>query len=216
MLYPRLLSVAFAAFILCLTSRPANAQILLNGGFENPRITSGTTSSTVPTDWTDASDTLVSNGNGVEGNTPYGTQFLVLQAGDALTQTINGFRANQTYVLGFDYEFQQGTEADPLTVSISGTAANTSTPYTLTGGGPAGSGAINFESGVLIFTASNTGSATFSFSDLGAEVALDNVGLYGNIQTPPATPEPSTYAEMLLGLVALAGFGLMRRRSARA
>jgi len=86
----------------------------------------------------------------------------------------------------------------------------------LSGGGYAGSNTINFQSGVLVFTASSSGLATISFSNLGAAVALDNIGLYGNIVTVPTTPEPSTYAEMLLSLVALAGLGLVRRQSARA
>jgi len=213
MMYPRFLSVAFAIFILCLASRQSNAQILLNGGFEDPQI-NGTLSLATPADWTDSSDEIIANGNGVLGNTPYGTQFLELQPAAALSQQISGFTANQTYVLGFDYEYQTGTP-DPLTVSVTG-AANVSEQFTLSGGGYAGSNTINFQSGVLVFTASSSGLATISFSNLGAAVALDNIGLYGNIVTVPTTPEPSTYAEMLLSLVALAGLGLVRRQSARA
>jgi MYXO-CTERM domain-containing protein len=216
MTHPRLLSVAFAAVVLCLASRPANAQILLNGGFELPLISSGSTSTATPTSWTDSSDFIISNGNGVTGNTPYGSQYLDLTPSATLSQQISGFTANQTYVLGFDYEYQTG---DPLalTVSVSG-AANSTASFALnvSGAGFEGANQIPFQSGVLVFTASSSGSATISFSNLGAAVALDNVGLYGNIVTPPATPEPSTYAEMLLGLVALAGLGLMRRQSARA
>jgi hypothetical protein len=215
MMYPRLLSVAFATLALGLASNHASAQVLLNGGFELPLIASGGSSGTAPTDWTDSSDTIFSNGNGVVGNTPYGSQFVVLLPGDALSQTISGFTANQTYVLGFDFEYQVGDPLD-LTASVTG-AANASEPFTLGAGGPEGNGTIPFQSGVLVFTASASGSATISFEDDGAAVALDNVGLYGNIKTaPPTTPEPSTYAEMLIGMLALAGFGLMRRRSVRA
>ncbi len=206
MTYLRLPSIAFAAVSLLLVPHSASAQILQNGGFELPLLSSGASAAQVPTDWTGSGITIVSNGNGSFGNTPYGSQFVDLGAGGTLTQTISGFAANQTYFLGFDYEYQAGTESDSFTVSVSG-AANTSTSYTLTGGGSEGTNPIPFQSTALVFTTNSSGSATFTFSDLGAAVALDNVGLYGNIVAPVDSPEPSTYAEMFLGLVALAGLG---------
>lgn len=214
MMYPRLLSVAFTAFVLSLASQSANAQILLNGGFELPGQPAGLINSGVPTDWTTDVDFLVSNGNGVFGNTPYGSQFVVMDEAP-LSQTVSGFTQGQTYVFGFDFAYESGTQSSPLIVSLSG-ADDSRASFDLTTM-VSFDATIPFQSTAIVFTAASSGSITFSFSDVGAVVALDNVGLYGNIvPPPPTTPEPSTYAEMLLGLVALAGFGLMRRRCARA
>ena len=206
----RLFLVVAAAVALCLSTHPAHAQVLLNGSFENPQST-GTYNSA--TDWTTSSvqylqyNNFLNNGN---GTTPYGSEYVYL-AGGNLMQTISGFTAGETYVLGADFA-SEADFAGTFTLAVSG-AATASTTFILTPGGPYKYSTIPFQSGVLTFTASSSGTATISLFSSAYGVAVDNVALYGS---SPTTPEPSTYAELLLGLGALAGVGLMRRRSVRA
>lgn len=197
-LHPNICSIA-AAFVcsLGLFSSAAQAQILLNGGFEQP---TPTPVSGAGTAWTlSGTASIVPNG-GAFGNTPFDSQFLNFSSGATISQTITGFIAGNTYVLGADYADLAGGPAPQLTLSISG-AATSSQSFNGLVQGPA-IGTIQFQSGFILFTAASTGSATITLANSGSSaLALDNVALFGNIVT---VPEPSTWALMLAGLGFLA------------
>jgi hypothetical protein len=220
MMYSRSLTLAaLVAASLSFGAIRANAQILLNGSFETPTVPSAGGFDSA-TDWNASGPGALyvqSNNAGAAtnntGTTPYGSQFAILEVG-SLTQTISGFTAGNTYVLGVDFA-DEANNGGTFDLSVSG-AANASASFTLNPGGNYGSNPIPFQSDVLIFTATSSGTATISLGNItmvsGEPVALDNVGLYG-YGPQVTTPEPATWAEMALGCALLAGLAMFRRRS---
>jgi len=196
--------------------------VLLNGSFENPVVAAGSVTPGGGDSWTpsDASGVfLISNGNGI-GDTPYGVQFLGLNGQSAANmfesdaQTIAGFEAGVTYVLGVDFADALGGPDPILSISLSG-AFNGSQSYLAPIAGPYGAGQIPFTSAVFFFTPTTSGSATITLTNLGinSAIAIDNVSLYGNV---PPIPEPTSFAALLLGAALLGGVALARRRAGRA
>jgi hypothetical protein len=125
---------------------------------------------------------------------------------------VTGFTAGAQYVIGADFADESG-EGGTFTSGVTGTATGGDVigqSFTLNDQSTPDGNPIDFQSGFVVFTATADGSATFSFSSPGT-TALDNVALYGGSAT---APEPSTYAEMLLGLGALVV--LARRKAVRA
>jgi hypothetical protein len=208
MKYPPLFVIVTVAAGLCLGARPAHAQMLLNGGFENPTL--AYTQIDTADDWTDAGpgqegyqqDT---NSSATFGTTPYGSQYVVLFGDTPITQTISGFAAGETYELSAAFA-DEGDLGSTFTLTVSG-AATASDSFLL----PANSdfetnNTIPFQSGSLLFTTDAAGSVTVTLStDL--QVAVDNVSLQA------VAPEPATWAEMLLSCGALAFLAMFRRQS---
>jgi MYXO-CTERM domain-containing protein len=215
MTYPRPFFLAAIAAVVLFISPRLHAQVLLDGSFETSVIPPSSEVAGAGPDWTSSGAFLVRNDFGNLGNTPYGSQYLGLNPGSFVTQTITGFVAGETYVLGADFVSNGAIGTPQVTFSISGAAVDSQT-FSVISNPANNSGFFPFQSDVLLFTAGSSGSATIEIFSINANIAVDNVALFGNAPTSPTAPEPSTYAEMLLGLVALAGFGLMRRRSTRA
>ncbi|HEX3818288.1 MAG TPA: PEP-CTERM sorting domain-containing protein [Chthoniobacterales bacterium] len=212
-----------AGLALGLFAAGANAEpVLLNGSFENPVVSPGSVTPGGGDNWTPSDSTgvfLISNGNGI-GDTPYGVQFLGLNGESAASmfesdsQTIAGFEAGVTYVLGVDFADALGGDDPMLTITLSG-AFNGSQLYTAPVGGPYGADQIPFTSAVFLFTASASGSETITLtnSSIDSAIAIDNVSLYGNA---PSVPEPTSFAALLLGAALLGGVALARRRAGQA
>lgn len=195
--------------------------VLLNGSFESPTVPAGSITPGGGDDWTPSDSSgvfIISNGNGI-GDTPYGSQFLGFNgqsAGNMFesdAQTIAGFEAGITYVIGVDFADALGGPDPILQISVSG-AFNGSQSYTAPVAGPYGAAQIPFTSAVFLFTATSSGSATITLTNLGisSAIAVDNVSLYGNA---PQVPEPSSFAALLLGAGVLGGVAFARRRAAR-
>jgi hypothetical protein len=215
--HPVLTRALFLA-VLVLASSSAQAQVLLDGGFESPRLAPNSVQSGAGTVWTVSSGgaLIVSNNYENLGVTPYGTQYLSLNARSSVSQTIAGFVTGETYVLGADFADETGDPGQTFTLSISGVAnASLTLPVLVTGSEAGyGSGTIPFQSAVIVFQATSNGSATVTLANAPAgggtndPLAVDNVALYGD--TVPI-PEPSTWALFLscLGLL-IWHFGLRR------
>jgi PEP-CTERM motif len=208
-LHPKscLIAIALICCLGLIFSSTAHAQILLNGGFEEPHSTA--VQSNGGEFWTGTSGASIIPNNLSVATTPYGSQYLQLLSGAGDSQVIlTGFVAGQTYVLGADFTDLNGL-ASQLTLAVSG-AANVSQTFNGVVQDPDNSPGttLNFQSGVLIFTASSTGSATITLSNSGASsLAVDNVALFGNVVT---VPEPSTWALTLAGLGFVAAWRFRR------
>ena len=218
---------ASALAILGFGASHASAQVtLLDGGFELPAIAANSFVAGGGASWTPSggNDFVISNNYadpsvGPLGNTPYGTQYLDLDAtGSVDSQVVSGFLAGQVYVLGANFADLFGGANPVFTLSVSG-AATASGTFTGLVGGPYGTGTIPFQSAVIVFTALTSGSATITLTNnsglsgnnFSPALAVDNVSLYGGLVTPPLVPEPTTTAALLLGVGAL-GVGMIRRR----
>ena len=213
--HPVLTRALFLA-VLVLASSSAQAQVLLDGGFESPRLAPNSVQSGAGTVWTVSSGgaIIVSNNYESLGVTPYGTQYLSLNARSSVSQTIAGFVTGETYVLGADFADETGDPGQTFTLSISGVAnASLTLPVLVTGSEAGyGSGTIPFQSSVIIFQATSNGSATVTLADgsAGGSLAVDNVALYGD---PVPIPEPSTWA-LFLSCLGLLIWHFGRRRDA--
>ena len=199
----------------------AQAQVtLLDGGFELPALAANSFVAGGGTSWTSSGTAyVISNDYGSYGNTPYGSQYLDLNtAGDSDSQTVAGFIAGTTYVLGADFADIPGAANPKLTLSVSG-AATASTTFNGAVGGFYGTGTIPFQSAVILFTALTSGSATITLTNSsGASgnayfpaIAVDNVALYGGVPATPVVPEPTTTAAVLLGAGGLVMVAFRRR-----
>jgi hypothetical protein len=219
MMYSRSLTLAvLVAASLSFGALRANAQVLLDGSFEAQAVAPNMGVQGAGPDWVSGNASLIANDFSNLGNTPYGNQYLGLNVGSFATQTITGFVQGETYVLGADFASLAANSngAPTFTLSISGAATDSGTFSFAGSSGPYGSGTIPFQSTVLLFTAGSSGSATVTLFSPNATLAVDNVALYGNAPIAPTAPEPSTYAEMLLGLGALVTVVGMRRKIVRA
>jgi hypothetical protein len=112
---------------------------------------------------------------------------------------------------------EQGFNSNDLQYSLDGTNFTTLSNYTP-------STTANFELVSFNFSGisglNNNANAAFrivfnggSTTDLGAANAIDNIVLTGNSISAVATPEPSTYAMMALGLAALCVLGTKRKKN---
>jgi hypothetical protein len=127
---------------------------------------------------------------------------------EAVSQTI-ATTPGATYQLTFDLgsAIQWGIQ-DGVTVS----AGATSETFTSTNDGTSTN---NWESEVLDFTASGTSTLITLAGASGSQyIGVDNVSVLAT--SVPGTPEPSTWAMMLLGFAGLAFAGYRRAREPRA
>ena len=197
----------------------AHAQVLLNGSFESPQLVSGTETAGGGTYWNSTGDAhIIANDYMMYGNTPYGVQYLGLNCLATDSQTISGFVAGDTYLIGAHYADVEGYNAK-LQISITGAVVD-SEVFGIPSGGRYGSGLIDFDSAVVAFTATETGPATITLEDLGGNgLVVDDVSLYSDLSlgsiTSAAIPEPSSTALVLLGGFALAGIALRAKRLLR-
>ena len=217
--------VLSALAILAVGASHAQAQVtLLDGGFELPTLAANSFVAGGGTSWTTAGVAgqvfVISNDYGSYGNTPYGSQYLDLnQGGTSDSQSVSGFVAGQTYVLGANFAEILPSVTPQFTLSVSGAAVASSTFMGSVSTGPYGTGAIPFQSAVIVFTALTSGSATITLTNSSAlpvtgnfpAIAVDNVALYGGLTSPPLVPEPGTTAAMLLGAGALTVVAIRRR-----
>ena len=212
----RLQTILVVVILIATFSLPCRSQgaaLLLNGSFEGPALAANSYVAGGGTSWTSSGTAyVISNDYGSYGNTPYGSQYLDLNtAGDSDAQTITGFVAGQSYVLGAYFADLPGAANPQLTLSVAG-AATGSSVTTGTVGGFYGTGTIAFQSATLVFTAVASGSATITLTNSsGASgnayypaIAVDNLTLSG-------VPEPTTCAAGIFGAVGL-GIVALRRR----
>ena len=203
----RIIRAASAAALLAvgLTAAPAftSAQSILNGSFEAP-VASNVTDGGGDY-WTALGNAYLIPNTAGFGNTPYGDQFLGLDAGASDAQTIDQVVVGTTYELSLACTNFLLRKLDNLTITLSG-AVSTSSTYVL----PYIGGAYALSESVLTldFTPATTGPLTITLiavannqTNEGALV-IDNVVLSGG-----AVPEPSAWW-LLLG-----GFGLLLSRT---
>lgn len=209
---------AFVVGIAALGATTAEANLLVNGSFENGNFNAPSNvtmslpvSSTAMSGWTTFNDTLawIGPGNpwGLTAND--GTRFLDLtdlSAGapfGGVRQTVATI-AGASYVLSFDLGSSTfWGRPDSITASAAGTSATFTSP--LTGGNN------DWQHATMSFTAASEsttvqllGAAAFNY------IGLDNVSL--DLAAAPI-PEPETWGLMLAGLAALGG--VAKRKSRR-
>jgi hypothetical protein len=162
--------------------------------------------------------------NGLTATSPAGGNFLALDGdpafGSSASQTINGLKAGERYVLTFDWAAAQwrnnqatlwnGATSEQFNVSLGGETQQTGVLNI------ASHGFSGWQTGTLTFTAT-TGSELLDFVTNGAPYGggeppvalLDGVSLTG-------VPEPTTWAVMVLGLLGVGGLARRRRQAALA
>lgn len=203
-----------AASAIILVSSAASAQLVTNGGFEQPKI-SDPCCNTVPPDslpgWIATPNVNVVNGtfDSTNGNLAFeGTQYLDLvgQGGTgSISQTINTV-AGSMYTLTFAYSHNlfAPNEATSASASFSidgliGTVLHST--------GDTSNLDWQIFSGNFVATGST---ATLNFTNLTGGV---NEGILLDAVSVAPVPEPSTWAMMLLGFGAV-GFAMRRRKNA--
>jgi hypothetical protein len=205
----------------------AQANLISNGSFEtasgNSSLPTGNGSqllsgSTAIADWTvfggpgfDGAAWLP-NGNGYGVSTPFGNYFLDLtgynddQPYFGVEQTISTV-AGQNYTLTFDLGVDQSSGLYNGPISVTASAGSTSEvlgPYNPPGIGNQWGGFT------LNFTATSASTLISIQGEEGDQyIGLDNVAVNGGA---PATPEPSTWAMMLIGFAGFAFVGYRKKK----
>lgn len=205
--------VAAAVLAASVGSTAANAQLVQNGGFENPVITDSCCNTAPPAanlpDWTVTPDVNVVNGtfmstNAVHPNLAFeGNQYLDLvgQSGNGSISQILATAAGVDYNLSFEYSHNlfAGLTSASAQVFINGVLAGT---VTHTGGSTSDLAWQLFHTSFIA-----TGPTTLSFVNT---AGAQNEGVFLDAVTVAAVPEPATWAMMLMGFGAI-GISLRRR-----
>ena len=156
------------------------------------------------------------NGNAFYGTTPYGNQYLGLDAQGPLLlpsvdfQTVDGFVAGTTYNFNVYFSNLAGASDSAVLLSLAdGVTGDFITDLSVPwqgAGGPYGNDTIVFQLATLTYTATTTGSLEFSIENGSFQgvMAIDNVSI-------DVVPEPSTWAMLGVGAVS-AGVVVLRRR----
>jgi hypothetical protein len=213
-----MLRYALTAVVICLIPAAASAQLVSNGGFEQPLIT-GPCCNTAPPDplpgWTPTPNVNVVIGTFNNTGSPgldlayEGDQYLDLvgQGGTgSITQQILGLTAGTGYTLTFAYSHNlfapnEATSASAM-FSIDG----------LTGTVSHNTGDItDLDWQIFTGTFIAGGADTLNFTNL---TGGPNEGILLDAVSIAPVPEPSTWAMMLLGFGAI-GFAARRRRAVR-
>ena len=196
---------AILAAVLAAAGSASAAPVVLNGSFESPNISSGSTANG-GTSWTASSTSgvfLFDNSSGA-GTTPYGSQFLALNPGQSDTQTVSGFQLGQVYTFNAYFaDLFNGTNPS-LTVSLSGLVSLSET-FTAPVGGNYRANAIPFQLATFTLpalTADGSITITLTNASTNGTIAVDNVSV---------VPEPSSILAALLGLGAV-GWAVGNRR----
>ena len=208
------LALAATAALLISTSASA-AELIVNGGFENPTITDPCCS-TVPPEalpgWTiDTGNVNVVNGTfgSSAGNlAKEGNQYLDLVGQGGIGSLSQSFAtvAGQMYTLNFAFSHNlfggtPSASASFLVGGLSGTVAH-STGSTSN---------LDWQSFVGNFTATGP-TSTLKFTNL---TGGSNEGIFLDaVSVQSAVPEPATWAMMLMGFAGI-GFGMRRSRAVR-
>jgi hypothetical protein len=198
-------AIAFAA-----SSTPVQANLIVNGSFENPAIAPNSfiTPVSIP-GWT-GSPVLEIQSNSVlgAGNVAQdGVQYAELNpfTPSALSQDISGLQVGGQYLLTFYYSARPGTGANTAMATFEGNAAI-----------PLAAGPVNqitwMQFSQLVTITDSTSTLTFQGLTPDGSVGnlIDNVSL---VQVS-AIPEPATLA--VFGLMAVGAFGARRRLKAAA
>lgn len=179
-----------------------------NGSFESPAIGPNNVVAGAGDFWSSSTFGCFTDSNNFAsfGTTPYGNQYLVLNA-DAngyVTQGAAGFLAGQTYVLSLFFADYAGRGSNPtLTVEVGGVATGGGTFFAPVSG-PNGNNPYPFQLAEVSFTPYADGAVEFALIATNGWLAIDNVTL--------AVPEPSTWAAGLLTAGALL-CSIWRRRA---
>ena len=200
---------------------------IVNGNFEAPAEPAGTITRNPGDGWggsTLGGEYIVSgnvqalgNGGAFFGVTPYGNQYLGLDAqGDHRFpsvdfQTIAGFVAGTTYNFNVYFSNLAGASDSSVLLSLSDGVTGKfitelSVPWQGTSG-PYGNGTIRFQLATLTYTATQSGSLDFAITNGSSQglMAIDNVSI-------SVVPEPSTWAMLGVGAVGMGAVVLRRRR----
>ena len=190
-----------AAAALAVAASGVQAQIVINGSFEDPTQTGWGTYSNLP-GWTGGANGIELRNN-VEGTAQDGVNFVELDTGanSSMSQTIT-LPGTGLYELSFWYSARPGIGAGSNGLDFNFGGNTGSVLYTTAGGAVNNwqhyTGVFNLTGGPVTLTFS----AAQTSDSLGG--SLDNVRV-------TAVPEPETYAMLLAGL-GMMGFIANRRR----
>ena len=200
--------VIAAALLAMLGSAHADTSIVVNGSFEQQAQATGTWGiyQTLP-GWSTVSGSGIELRNQVAGNAATGKNFVELDSNSnsGMSQTLTTM-AGSFYTLSFDYSARGGVSAASNGIEVLWNGASVAS-VTADGNGLSGNDWHLFS-----YTVAGTGSDVLSFRSVGISDSLG--GSLDSVSVTAAIPEPSTYAMMFAGLVAI-GFSLRRRRSGR-
>ena len=201
-----LASVALAAATMAAGTAQAGANLIVNGDFGSPPVAPGWALFNSITGWTNSNtpaDTIEVGASPIYGlpciSTGGGCQNLEVNANnfDAVSQTITGLTAGQTYDLSWEYGGRPGGGPQTLDVSFGGSPVTVDT-------GSLGAWSLNqFQVTALssVEVLQFSSEVTSGLPSYGNEVT--NVSLL-------AVPEPATWSVMLLGIF---GMGALLRRT---
>lgn len=200
----------FIAAVLLATFGGAHAgpSIVVDGSFEQKAQADGSWAiyQTLP-GWSTVSGSGIELRNHVAGNAATGKNFVELDSNSnsGIAQTLTT-TAGSFYTLAFDYSARAGVGAASNGIEVLWNGASVAS-VTADGNGLSGNDWHLFS-----YTVAGTGSDVLSFRAVGISDGLG--GSLDSVAVTAAIPEPSTYAMMFAGLVAI-GFSLRRRRSGR-
>ena len=200
--------VIAAALLATLGSAHAGPSIVVDGSFEQQAQADGSWAvyQTLP-GWSTVSGSGIELRNHVAGNAATGMNYVELDSYDnsGMAQTLTTL-AGSFYTLSFDYSARAGVAAASNGIEVLWNGASVAS-VTADGNGLSGNDWHLFS-----YTVAGTGSDVLSFRAVGISDSLG--GSLDSVSVTAAIPEPSTYAMMFAGLVAI-GFSLRRRRSDR-
>ena len=202
------LIIITAALLAALGSAQAASSIVVDGSFEQQAQATGTWAvyQTLP-GWTTFAGSGIELRNGVAGDASNGKNYVELDShsNSGMAQTLTTL-AGSFYTLSFDYSARAGIAAASNGIEVLWNGASIAT-VTADGKGSFGNDWHLYSYNLL-----GTGSDVLGFRAVGTSDGFG--GSLDSVSVTAAIPEPSTYAMMFAGLVAI-GFSLRRRRSDR-
>ena len=195
----------FAVAVLALivgTASNADADLIVNGGFESGSLTPG---------WTGSGVVIVTNSThaGSHDALAFRTTATDATAKDTLSQTVNSLQSPGTFTLDFylSYYLDDGnplttTDNQEFQVLVDGLQVYDITSFPST---------VTFQHFTVPFTVTGTnpGELTFQTHNPASLMRIDDVSL---TQAPNAVPAPSTLVLLLTGLPGYCGVRCWKRR----